>query len=142
MKVEIRPARVGHALLMAKRCPEVQRLGRAYLCQVFRTSTWRRALFIDGRCVGLGGVTGALMGPRGQVWLVLAPEALRHPRVLLREGRRTLNELLGRHGALATLIMAGDDAAARFARHLGFRIWPGPSQFGPYSYHYAMIGTE
>ena len=86
----------------------------------FRDSAFRRAWMIDGQLAALGGVTGSMIDPAGQVWLALSHRALRYPVHLVREARRQLAEIMTMKHEIATLALGSDDAALRFALFLGF----------------------
>ena len=147
MKVSIVPARLGHACVMSKRAdPRLMKLmgrdGRRHLADRWRASQWSRALMIDNRCLGIGGVIGSALGPGVEVWLVLADEARRHPRLLLTEGRRFVAELLARCGTLAAHLLEGDDQGRRFVAHLGFWISPEVQHWEGIWYRLARIGDS
>jgi|GEM_PF-2178061 len=86
----------------------------------FRDSAFRRVWLIDGQLAALGGVTGGLMEPSGQVWLALSHRALRYPVHLVREARRQLAEIMTIKHEIFTLALGTDEAALRFALFLGF----------------------
>lgn len=86
----------------------------------FESSTFRRAWMIDGRLAALGGVTGTRLSPEGYVWLAFSDAATRHKVEMVKEARRQLAEIGETRHRLVTTILAGDDAAKRFAVFLGF----------------------
>jgi hypothetical protein len=129
MSVRLVPARLGHALQAARRLrPEAcahhasRRETFRVVEELMRRSTTRLAVIADGACIAVGGEIGALLGPTGQVWAVVAADAERHRFALLRAGRHALGAVLRRREALHCLLLAGDAKAMRFARLLGFEI--------------------
>lgn len=146
MKVAIVPARVGHACVMSKRAdPRLMRLmgrdGRRHLVDRWRASQWSRALMVDNHCLGIGGIIGSSLGPSAEVWLVLADEARKHPRLLLNEARRFLAELEARCGLLAAHVIEDDERGMRFVRHLGFWVSPEVQHWEGIWYRFARLGA-
>ncbi len=127
---EIVEARLQHCGQMVRLMRREQReaIGRAgydphrELRARFDKSAIRRALLIDGHLAALGGVMGTLLAPHGFVWLVLSEEACRHPLALVRIARRELACVMATYRELATIVLADDAAARRFAIFLGFHV--------------------
>lgn len=88
----------------------------------FDASAFRRTWLIDGQLAALGGVTGGKLDVYGQIWLVFAPIALLHPKEIIRESRRQLEEITRVKRKLVTLILLSDAPSVRFAQHVGFRV--------------------
>jgi hypothetical protein len=86
----------------------------------FDASAFRRAWLIDGRLAGLGGVTGGLLEPTGQIWVALSELAMRYPKAIVREARRQIDEIMVVKRELMTPLLDGDEPAKRFAVFLGF----------------------
>jgi hypothetical protein len=99
------------------------------LRELFDQSAFRRAWLADGEMIGLGGVTGSLLAPRGYVWLALSEMARRYPLAVVKQARRQLDEIMVTKRELATTIIGGDEAAKRLAVFLGFHVQDeGPGQ--------------
>ena len=94
---------------------------RAQLRGLWATSSVRRSCLIDGRLVAMWGMAGTLLSRCGQVWLVIADEASRHPYALLREVKRQLAEFSSSRKELKATIAAQDGTALRFATFIGFK---------------------
>lgn len=92
------------------------------LRSVFNDSAFRKAWLIDGRLAALGGVTGSVLSGLGYVWLVLAQDASRHPKAIVREARRQLRLIMKTRTEIATTILPDDDGAQRLAIFLGFHV--------------------
>jgi hypothetical protein len=114
----LRSLRVEHQVGLARVQPDSHR----ELRKVFDASVFRKALFLDGRLAGIGGVTGTLACDMGYVWLALSQEATRHPVAVLRVIRQELDRMMLSRTELATTIIIGDDAAKRLAIFLGFHV--------------------
>lgn len=85
-------------------------------------SAFCRAWLIDGKLAGLGGVTGTIASSTGYIWLALTEEATRHPKMIIKEARRQLEEIMTVKRQLFTTLVDADPTSRRFAEHLGFQI--------------------
>jgi hypothetical protein len=87
----------------------------------FQRSRVRRAWLVDGRLAALGGLEGAILAPRGHLWLAVAKHAARdHALAMVKEARRQLDEFSRDRTELVTLLIGGDRPSLRFAIFLGF----------------------
>ena len=136
MRHELVPARLGHALLVAHRLrkdrPEVPGGAsvRDSIVYYLRHSGWSRALLIDGRCMAVGGAIGPLLASEAHVWCAVTPQGKDHRRALLRGAREGIGELLNTWSGLSAVIIADCEESLRFARHLGFVLFPDKAQEG------------
>jgi len=96
------------------------------LVEVFDQSSFCRAWLIDGRLAGLGGVQGPMASATGEIWLALTEDACRYPIAMVKQARRTLNEIMQLKRYIVTAIFASDAASMRFASCLGFEICGDP----------------
>lgn len=125
---QIIPAKPWHCGAMVRRLRIEQRVAVARLgvdshrelFDRFGQSTVRRALLIDGKLEGIGGVTGSALSGEGYVWLALSQKAVRYPLALLRIVRAQLDLVMQTRSVLVTTVLEGDEAAKRFAIFLGF----------------------
>lgn len=81
-----------------------------------------RAWMIDGKLAGLGGVTGTIASSTGYIWLALTEDATRHPKMIIKEARNQLEEIMSTKRQLFTTLVDADPTSRRFAEHLGFQI--------------------
>lgn len=88
----------------------------------FMQSTIRRAWSLDGKLAGLLGVTGSALSAQGLIWLAITDEAAKHPVAVLRECRRTIDEIMIVKRELFTTLIPDDKTALRFAMYLGFEV--------------------
>lgn len=88
----------------------------------FDASTFRRALTINDRLIGLGGVVGTALSAEGFVWCSLTNEASRHPIAIARVIKRQLAEIMVVKRVLHTCLIPEDKTALRFASKLGFEV--------------------
>ena len=86
----------------------------------FDQSAFRKAWKVDGRLVGLGGITGSHVAATGIVWLAFTEEARRHKRALVRTAKAELEKAMLLKHSLSTIILLRDEASFRFAHYLGF----------------------
>lgn len=91
------------------------------LRRAFDDSGYRRALFIDGRLAGMGGVTGPMMAATGTIWLAITEEATRHPHLITRLCLAHLREVLRIKRELDTFVLPADETSLRFAKMMGFK---------------------
>lgn len=85
----------------------------------WRKSSKPRALVENGRCIGIGGVTGTAASSDGMIWLALAPDAKAHPRALVEHARCELARIMATRRRVTALVDAEDRRATRFAEFLG-----------------------
>lgn len=83
-------------------------------------SAFCRAWIIDGKLAGLGGVTGTEASFSGYIWLALTEEATRYPKMIVKEARNQLNEIMSVKRRLLTTLVDADPTSRRFAEYLGF----------------------
>lgn len=83
-------------------------------------SSYAKAALLDGELAAIWGVTGGELSPYGFVWLCLTNAATAYPNIILREARRQLAEIMKTKVELVTTVLRDDEAALRFAIHLGF----------------------
>lgn len=88
----------------------------------FEASYLRKAMLIDRKLAGIGGIMGSILSPIGFAWLALTDRATRHPLAIVREVKKHLAEEMRTKTELTTTIMADDMAARRFAIFLGFHV--------------------
>ena len=86
----------------------------------FDQSAFRKAWRIDGKLVGLGGITGSHVAATGVVWLAFTEEAKLHKYALVRTARAELEAAMKLKHSLSTIILLRDEASFRFAHYLGF----------------------
>lgn len=86
----------------------------------FDASSYRRAWLIDGELAALGGITGTALSCAGEVWLVLAELALRHPHHVVGEARRQLAMLAATRSQITTTVLTEDKRSLRLIMMLGF----------------------
>lgn len=87
----------------------------------FFESSYRRAIYLDGAFAALWGVTGSILSDEGQVWLIVADIASKHPMKVVRSARAGLEEVMQIKNKLTTIIFDADAASLRFAHALGFK---------------------
>lgn len=92
------------------------------LQNLFQSSAFRRAWFIDGKLAALGGVQGPKLALTGFVWLLLSDRATNYPIAIIKEARRQIDEIMKVKRELATTILGGDESARRLAIFLGFHV--------------------
>lgn len=83
-------------------------------------SYYARSAFLNGELVGMWGVAGGLLSPTGVGWLCLTNAATAYPRLILREGRKELANIMRDKVELVATVLRDDRAAMRFLAHLGF----------------------
>lgn len=126
--IEIREAQAWHCGKMARilRHEHASCLGSTTsdihrdLRGCFDASAWKRAGFVDGRLVGLGGVVGSALSSTGFIWLAMSQEVTAFPLATARILRKLLNEIMETHHELATVVIPEDSAALRLAVFMGF----------------------
>lgn len=92
------------------------------LRDAYEASMWRKAWLVDGRLMGIAGITGTVSSGDGNVWLAVSEEALKRPIALARLVLRGLEEIMLVKRHLTTLVLKDDRAAVRFAYFLGFHV--------------------
>jgi hypothetical protein len=90
------------------------------LRSAFEDSAYKKAWFIDGKLVGIGGVAGPILSPFGMVWLALSQKATKYPLALVKLLRQQIDEVMQTKRTLLTTILADDEASERFAVFMGF----------------------
>ena len=93
---------------------------RAALRRAFVASFHCRTAMMDGHPVAMWGAAGTLMGYQAYVWLVLSDEIRAMPRAILKEARADLESVMEDRPEIIATVLPDDEAAIRFARHLGF----------------------
>lgn len=88
----------------------------------FMVSCIRRVAFVDEEIAAMWGVTGTLLSPIANVWLVTTPAIERIPFSFAREARRELAEIMETHDVVRGHVFAGYERAIRFMRLLGFDV--------------------
>lgn len=86
----------------------------------FAGSSLRKAMFIDGELIALGGLDAPMMSGHAYIWLALTDAAKSHVVSVVREAERQIDELLLVRQTLASLVFAADKRSVDFARFLGF----------------------
>jgi len=82
-----------------------------------------RVAILDGTPLMLFGVVRAsLLGGDGLLWFLATEEALKHPGVLVREGRKYVDGLLTRFDSLEGRIDARHTGTVKWVRLLGFDV--------------------
>ena len=103
------------------------------LWRSFRSSFWRKSLFIDGELAAMCGVGGNLLGGVGYPWVVTTAAVERLPIRYFREARRETEDMLLVFPRLEGLIAANYTRSLRFFALMGFEIhppqpWPGTGE--------------
>lgn len=115
---------------------------RLEMLRLMQMSAVSRAWMHKGECLGIGGVVGTLLSSEGFIWLSLAPEARRHPMLVIKYARIALDEILALgFRRLSAAICAEPARDARFAEFLGFRVGPAIERNGM-AMRDAMLETE
>ena len=91
------------------------------LKNTFDRSAFCKAWMIDGKLSALGGLIGTMTSGSGHLWLVIAEDAQRYAKEIVREARNQIKGLLVTHYELTTSLLADDKTAMRFAKFLGFK---------------------
>lgn len=97
---------------------------RAGLRRALVASSYARTALQDGQPIAMWGVKATLLGDTGFVWLVLSDEATKMPLSVLREARNELAVIMRDKREVAATVLPNDEAAIRFAVHLGFHDRP------------------
>lgn len=126
--IEIIPASIRHVRPMSRKmraaaCMTLQGFGyapRGALHRAFVASLYRRTAMIDGAPVAMWGIVGTLTDDEVLVWLVMSDEIANIPLSIVRAARAELAKIMERYEELATTVLPDDEAAIRFALHLGF----------------------
>jgi hypothetical protein len=92
------------------------------LRDAYEASMWRKAWIVEGRLMGIAGITGTVSSGDGNVWLAVSEEALKRPVSLARLVLRHLEEAMQIKRHLTTIVLKDDRAAVRFAYFLGFHV--------------------
>ena len=93
---------------------------RRALHKAWRQSSYARTALIDNKPVAMWGVTAPLLGETAYVWLVMSDDIAHMPRAILTEAKRELSAIMQNYQEVATTVLPNDEAAIRFALHLGF----------------------
>lgn len=129
MKIELVPAKLGHALIVVRKLREEadsllvgKETHRDAMLYEFNRSNFVRAVLVDGHCVAIGGEAGPLLAPTGYLWAGVTNEFPQHYLPIARLVKREIARLLKSRDELHCILMPSDKAGVRFARWLGFRI--------------------
>lgn len=122
------PASIRHVRPMSSRlraaaCVTLQGFGfkpREALRRAFVDSYYSRTALVGNRPVAMWGVKGSLLDEAAMVWLVLSEEITQMPRAIVREARAELARVMLNKSEIAITVLPDDEAAIRFAVHLGF----------------------
>lgn len=101
--------------------------------QSFMASSIVRGWTIDGEVNALAGVMGPALSPYGFIWMGISERFRRYPKYVVKEARAMMDELMLTKLELRSSITGDDQAALRFAVHVGFHIddaAPATSRFG------------
>lgn len=128
MTYEIVPASVLHLKPMTRKlrsaaCITLSRYDidpRLALHRAFMASHYCRTALANGAPIAMWGFEGTLLGNTAYVWLVLSNSITTIPLPIMREARRELATIMENYTEVATTVLPDDDAAIRFAIHLGF----------------------
>lgn len=129
MKVELVEAKEFHCGQMVRKLRSEHKAAIAHLGinthrelrRAFDDSGYRKALLVDGRLAGLGGVTGPMAAASGKIWLAITEEATHHPHLITRVCLRELHAVLRIKRELDTFVLPYDQTSIRFAKMFGFR---------------------
>lgn len=128
MDYEVVPASVRHlkpmsAQLRAAACITLQDFGidpRHALHRAFIASRYCRTALMDGRPIAMWGVKGTMLGDTAAVWLVLSQDVTHMPVAVVKEAQAELARIMQTVDEIAITVLPDDEAAIRFACHLGF----------------------
>lgn len=101
--------------------------------QSFAASYMVRGWTIDGEINALAGVMGAHLSPYAFLWMGISQRFTRYPKYVVKEARAMMDELMLTKLELRSSITGDDQAALRFAVHVGFHVddgAPASSRFG------------
>ena len=122
------PASIRHvkpmgSKLRAAACITLQGFGmepRRALHRAFLASHYCRTALVDGKPVAMWGVKGTMLGDSAIVWLVLSNDVTRMPITIVRTAKAELAKVMESNNEVAITVLPDDEAAVRFAVHLGF----------------------
>lgn len=112
-----RVLRKGHRNILVEMGVDVHREMR----EMFDASMYRKAWFLDGKLMAIGGVTGTAASAEGMIWLAISEDALNHRHTLARVVLRLLTEIMMTKRSLGTVVLTADKDAIKLAYFLGFR---------------------
>lgn len=95
---------------------------RHLLFRLWRWSSIRRTVFVDGEIAAMWGCSGALMSGTGEAWLYTTAVAERVPVGFLKTARAGIVEMLDRFPVLVSDVDARYERSIRFMRMLGFHV--------------------
>jgi hypothetical protein len=137
MKIELVPAELGHALIVARGLRAAAKSHftthgdtKRALWATVQKSSYAVALLIDGRCAGIGGEVGSPLDEIGFVWAAGTITGLRHRFLIARLVKREVLMLLEKRAGLCCRLLALDRVGIRFAEFLGFTFGPEHEEFG------------
>lgn len=130
MHVEVMEAKLWHCGEMARKLrtehsDALRTIGVSChheLRRQFDASVFRKAMFINGRLVALGGVNGMKISVWGFVWFVLTEDARQHPIAVTKMVIQQIKEVMGIYREISTTIIPTDESAKRLAIFLGFHV--------------------
>lgn len=112
----VRRMRTAHLTALAPTGKDIHWELRATLGRSF----FAKACIMDGKVIAMWGASGPVLGESAYVWLILSNDAVRFPIALMKEAVRQMKIILSQCTEVSTTVLAGDDAALRFATFLGF----------------------
>lgn len=124
MTAELIPARLGHVLSLGRRlnCAWVIGDPRQAIARVFMTSWGCKALMVDGQPVAAYGLTGSMLSPEAQVWLLVSPGVRAHLQAFMAAYRAEFLRVAERGLRLSGFVAERDLIGMRFAARWGFRL--------------------
>ena len=129
MNYQVVPASVRHLRPMSRElraaaCITLQGFGlepRRALHRAFVASHYcRTALDPDGRPIAMWGVKATILAEVAFVWLVLSNQVTHMPVAVVKEAQAELAKIMRDVDEVAITVLPDDEAAVRFAVHLGF----------------------
>ncbi len=125
--VDAEPRHVGmiSAGMTVEECARFIGLGRdprRVIRAFYRQSSYRRAALLDDRLIAIWGLTGPLLASTGLIWLRLTDEAKKMPRLLIKECRIELAQMMDMRQEIVTYLYHDDPVGMRFAEFFGFEV--------------------
>lgn len=132
------PSRIGDVYAIAANLrpddkAEITSLGadpRQALRLCFRNGIMRKTAFVQDEIAAMWGLCGVALGDIGEPYLVTTPAVERVPIAMLKEGRKSVAEMLTLKTVLVGHVAASYGRACRFLELLGFSLGE-PLALGP-----------
>jgi hypothetical protein len=88
----------------------------------FRMGILRKTYFVDGEIAAMSGMTGDLLSDTGHPYLLTGPAVERAPFAVLREAKRSVDEMMMLRKTLSGEVLASYAKAVRMLEMMGFEI--------------------